>query len=79
MQKKLRVIMVIPAVLLVILSLTNDKYYWLRNIAFILISLNLIIMGIQAFKKENKKSLFAYCITSMAILLFFLSLKELLS
>ena len=70
--------MVIPAVLLVILSLTNDKYYWLRNIAFILISLNLIIMGIQAFK-ENKKSLFAYCITSMAILLFFLSLKELLS
>ena len=78
MQKKLRVIMVIPAVLLVILSLTNDKYYWLRNIAFILISLNLIIMGIQAFK-ENKKSLFAYCITSMAILLFFLSLKELLS
>ena len=78
MQKKLRVVMVIPAVLLVILSLTNDKYYWLRNIAFILISLNLIIMGIQAFK-ENKKSLFAYCITSMAILLFFLSLKELLS
>ena len=78
MQKKLRVIMVIPAVLLVILSLTNDKYYWLRNIAFILISLNLIIMGIQAFK-ENKKSLFAYCITSMAILLFFLSLKELLN
>ena len=78
MQKKLRVIMVIPAVLLVILSLTNVKYYWLRNIAFILISLNLIIMGIQAFK-ENKKSPFAYCITAMAILLIFLSLKELLN
>lgn len=78
MQKKLRVIMVIPAALLGILALTNNKYYWLLNIAFILMSLNLIIMGIQAFK-ENKKSPFALCITAIAILIISLSLKELLS
>ena len=70
--------MVIPATLLVILALTNDKYYWLVNIAFILMSLNLIIMGIQDFK-ENKKFPFAYCITAIAILVIFLSLKELLN
>ena len=78
MQKKLRVIMVIPAVLLVILSLTNDKYYWLRNIAFILISLNLIIMGIQAFK-ENKKCPFCLLYYINGNIIIFPSFKELLS
>ncbi len=70
--------MVIPATFLVILALTNDEYYWLLNIAFILMSLNLIIMGVQAFK-ENKKSPFAYVITAISVLVIFLSLKELLN
>ena len=78
MPKKLRTILIISATLFGILGLTNNEYYWLLNIAFILISLNLIIMGFQAFK-ENKKSPFAYCIITMAILIIFLSFKEILN
>lgn len=77
-MEKIRAIMVIPAALLVILVLTNDKHDWLLNIAFILMPLNLIIMGIQHFK-ENQKSPFAYSIAAMAILIIFFSFKELLN
>ncbi|WP_090750575.1 hypothetical protein [Mesobacillus persicus] len=78
MKRKYKAMMVIPATLLAMFALMNDQYYWLLYVAFILTSLNLLMMGIQAFQ-ENKKSPFAYCGTVLAILVIFLSLKELLN
>ncbi|RYI28379.1 hypothetical protein EVU96_14500 [Bacillus infantis] len=77
MEKKLRAMLVFPAVLLVLFALSNDRYRELIYIAYILLSLNLIILGIQAFK-DNKKSPFAYAITAISLLTIFLSLKMLL-
>ncbi|MCP1161047.1 hypothetical protein [Bacillus infantis] len=77
MEKKLRAMLVFPGVLLVLFALSNDRYRELIYIAYILLLLNLIILGIQAFK-DNKKSTFAYAITAISLLTIFLSLKMLL-
>ncbi len=77
MEKKLRAMLVFPGVLLVLFALSNDRYRELIYIGYILLSLNLIILGIQAFK-DNKKSTFAYAITAISLLTIFLSLKMLL-
>jgi general stress protein CsbA len=77
MEKKLRAMLIFPAVLIVIFSLNFDRYSELLYIAYILMSLNLIMLGIQAFR-ENKKSLFAYGITAISLLTIFLALQLLL-
>jgi general stress protein CsbA len=76
-EKKLRAMLIFPAALLVLFALSNDRYSELLYIAYILMSLNLIILGILAFK-ENKKSPFAFGITAISLLTIFLSLNLLL-
>jgi hypothetical protein len=77
MEKKLRAMLIFPAALLIIFALNYDRYSELLYIAYILMSLNLIMLGIQAVR-ENKRSLFAYGITAISLLTIFLSLKLLL-
>ena len=70
---KIQVIFAVTAALLAILVLTNDSYYWSLKIVYILVAINLIIGGTREFRK-NKKSLYAYCIIVMALLIIFLSI-----
>ena len=70
---KIQVIFAVTAALLAILVFTNDSYYWSLKIVYILVAINLIIGGIQEFRK-NKKCLYAYCIIVMALLIIFLSI-----
>ena len=70
---KIQVIFAVTAALLAILAFTNDSYYWSLKIVFILLAINLIIGGIREFR-QNKKSLYAYCIIVMALLIIFLSI-----
>ena len=70
---KIQVIFAVTAFLLAILVFTNDSYYWSLKIVYILLAINLIIGGIREFRK-NKKSLYAYCIIVMALLIISLSI-----
>ena len=58
---KIQVIFAVTAALLAILVFTNDSYYWSLKIVYILVAINLIIGGIQEFRK-NKECLYAYCL-----------------
>lgn len=76
MQKAIRII-AITAALLGIIALSFDKYYWLIHIFGILLSINLIILGVQDYF-DNKKSPFAYSMMIIAILIIFISVQRLL-
>ncbi|KAF0820921.1 hypothetical protein KIS4809_0448 [Bacillus sp. ZZV12-4809] len=51
----------------------HDSYDGLIEIINLLIAMNLILWSIQEFR-HNKKSLSAYCIVVMALLIIFLSI-----
>ena len=70
---RIRVVFLIIVFLLAILAFTYDDYYWIQKIVFILLAINLMIMGIQEYR-QNKKSLFAYCILVMALLIILLTI-----
>lgn len=74
---KVKIMIAILALILVIFAFPNDSYYWLTNIVFILIAVNLIIVGVQSFV-QNKRTIFTYIIMVMAIIIISLSIQQLL-
>lgn len=74
---KVSVVVAFFVLITAIFAFTIDRYYWLINIVFILIALNLIIMGIRSFT-TNKRTIFPYFIIGMALLIISLSTKQLL-
>lgn len=75
--KKVKVVIATLMVILTILALTNDRYYWLTNIVHLLIALILILIGLESFT-PNKRNIFPYFIIGMALLIIFLSIQQLL-
>lgn len=70
---KVYVVIAVIAFILAIFAFSNDNYNWLTNIVFILIAMNLIIIGLQSFV-QNKRTIFSYFIIGMAIIIIFLSI-----
>ena len=74
---KISIVIAFLALVIAIFAFINN-YYWTLNLVFILIALNLIIMGIQHFS-ENKRAIFPYFIIGIALLIIFLSTTKFIS
>lgn len=70
---KVYFVIAVIAFILAIFAFSNDNYNWLTNIVFILIAMNLIIIGLQSFV-QNKRTIFSYFIIGMVIIIIFLSI-----
>lgn len=71
--KYIQIIMALAMVILAIYVFIKDSSDWSLQILFILLAMNLFITGIQEIGK-NKRSVPAYCVVVMALLILFLSL-----
>jgi heme O synthase-like polyprenyltransferase len=72
-------ISIVLAILVFVAGILNliDGYNWLIYPILILISLNLILMGIQIFS-ENKKAIFPYYIIAISIIIISISIAKLI-
>ncbi|MEK3726838.1 MULTISPECIES: hypothetical protein [unclassified Lysinibacillus] len=63
---KLQITLGIFGVILLIISFTNKSFEWLTNIVFLIIAINLIIIGIKSYK-DSKTTLFSSVIILAAL------------
>lgn len=70
---KAKVVIAAFIFILAIFAFTYDRYYWLMKIVYILIALNLILIGLQSFA-QNKRTIFPYFIIVMALIIISLSI-----